>query len=125
MKNIFKSRMRFIIIPILGIAFLFLVSYLIMVLWNYTLPALLGVNAITLWQSLAIFFLCKILFGFGKGGPGRGGPPWARKYRNRRYSGLSEEERQKMKAHMRAKWCGWDDPEVTAGKTEDVENHEK
>lgn len=125
MKNIFKSRMRFIIIPILGIAFLLLVSYLVMVLWNYTLPGLLGVNAITLWQATALFFLCKILFGFGKGGSGRGGPPWARKHRNRRFNRLSDEEQQKMKDHMRAKWCGWDGPEMTPDKTGDAENHEK
>ncbi|WP_257658079.1 hypothetical protein [Parapedobacter lycopersici] len=125
MKKIFKSRMRFVVIPILAIAFLFLVSYLVMVLWNYTLPGLLGVSTITLWQSTALFFLCKILFGFGKGGPKRGGPPWAGKYRGAGFRDLSETEREKMKARMRARWCGWEDADPVRDREEDTQNHEK
>src|SRR5690606_25189764 len=125
MKRIFKSRMRFIAIPILAIAFLFLVSYLVMVLWNYTLPEVLEVNPINLWQSMALFLLCKILFGLGKGGPKGDGPPWSRKARYRRFNRLSEEDREKMKAHMRAKWCDWDEPETVPDNTDDTNNPEK
>lgn len=125
MKNIFKSKIRFIAIPILAIACLFFVSYLVMMLWNYTLPALLAVNPINLWQSMALFFLCKILFGFGKGGSKSDGPPWGRKARYRRLSRLSEEEREKLKARMRAKWCGWDEPEPMPDTINTSENREK
>ncbi|WP_257668997.1 hypothetical protein [Parapedobacter tibetensis] len=121
----YRSKMRFIVIPILGVAFVFLVSYLVMFLWNYTLPELFDVRTINLWQSMALFVLCKILFGFGKGGPRGGGPPWMRKSGYRKSSGLNEEEREKMKTYMRSKWCDWDDPTLAADKNDNIENHEK
>ncbi|RYZ93657.1 MAG: hypothetical protein EOP47_29400, partial [Sphingobacteriaceae bacterium] len=62
--------------PFAGAAFLALISFVVMQLWNCLLPAILGVSAITFWQAMGIFILCKILFGFGKGG--RCGPPWMR-----------------------------------------------
>jgi len=125
MKKIFRSRIRFVAIPVLAIGCLFLVSFLVMALWNYALPELLSVRPINLWQSMALFFLCKILFGFGKGSPKGDGPPWGKKARFRRFVRLSEEEREGMKAHLRAKWCSWNDPEVTKQDLNDNENHEK
>lgn len=54
------------IILILGFAFgvLCLESWLIMLLWNATLPAVFsGVTAIGFWQSVCINLLATILFG--------------------------------------------------------------
>jgi len=108
MKRIMRSKMRFIFIPILAVAFVLLVGFVIMHLWNYALPSITGVNAINLWQAIALFLLCKILFGFGKGGPKRGGGPWMKRSMRKKFEGLDEEEKERMRAYMKRKWCSWD-----------------
>ena len=124
MKTMFRSKFRFILIPLFGIAFLLLVSFLVMFLWNYTLPVIFGIQAINLWQAMALFLLCKILFGFGKGGPKGPGAPWMRK-RYKKFDNLSAAEKEKMKAYMRSRWCHWDDPAVVTENDDDVETNEK
>lgn len=59
---------RFIFIPIIGAAFLALITFVVMSLWNNILPTVIHVEPITFWQAAGIFILCKILFGFGKMG---------------------------------------------------------
>lgn len=107
MKKLFRSKIRFVFIPILALGFLFLVSFVVMHLWNYTLPALFGVSAINLWQSMALFFLCKLLFGFGGGGPGRGGRQWRKRAMRRKFDRMDESDKERFKAYMRGKWCQW------------------
>ncbi|HWV75254.1 MAG TPA: hypothetical protein VN040_26230 [Pseudosphingobacterium sp.] len=106
MKRIFRSKMRFVFFPLAGIAFVFLVSFLVMLLWNYTLPDVLGTKELSYWQAMTLFFLCKILFGFGGGG--RKGPPWARN-RHQNMGSWNDEEREKFKGYMRKRWCNWRD----------------
>jgi hypothetical protein len=49
---------------ILGIAlFIFIGGTIVMALWNWLLPQLLGLPAINFWQALGILLLCRILFG--------------------------------------------------------------
>ncbi len=117
-----RSKMRFIIIPIAGLAFLFLVSYLVMLLWNHTLPDILGTQTITYWQAMALFFLCKILFGFGGGGPRRGGPPWKKRAFGRKFEDLSEADKEAMQSYMRDRRYNWGRADWTSGKTETTEN---
>ena len=115
--------MRFVFIPIIAIAFVFLVGFLVMYLWNYTLPVIFGIPPITLWQSMALFFLCKILFGFGGGGPGRGGPPWrGRKAMRRKFERMSEEDKARVRAYMQSRSRCWGDAvEVPERKADDDE----
>jgi len=108
MKKLFRSKIRFVFIPIIAIGFLFLVSFVVMHLWNYTLPALFGVSAINLWQSMALFILCKLLFGFAGGGPKRGGPRWNKAAMRRRLDRMDETDKERFKAYMRRKWCNWE-----------------
>lgn len=108
MKRLF-FRGRFVFIPIGIAAFLSLISYVVMQLWNNLLPGILHVTAITFWQAMGIFILCKILFGFGKGGRGRnpwggnpwGGNPWMRHRMEERFKNMSAEEKEKFKQKMR------------------------
>jgi len=109
MKTLFRSKMRFVLIPIIAVAFIFLVAFLVMHLWNYTLPVLFGVGIINLWQAMALFLLCKILFGFGGGGPKRGGPPWRRKAMGRKFEQMSAEDRARVGAYMRSRSHCWGD----------------
>ena len=107
MRRVFY-RGRFIFIPIAAAAFLSLTSFVVMELWNNLLPAILHVSVITFWQALGIFILCKILFGFGKGG----GHKWGRRGFMRakmeeRFKHMTPEEQEKFKAQMTDRMCGW------------------
>ncbi len=80
MKNFFKHKMRgkspgeiagwiiFGTIAVVGLAILF--GFIIMWLWNWLMPELFGLTAITYWQAVGIFILFKILLG-GCGGGGK------------------------------------------------------
>ena len=47
---------------------------IVMLLWNWLVPALFGLRAVTFWQGLGLLALCRILFGgFGLGGGGHRG----------------------------------------------------
>lgn len=43
----------------------FLFGWVIMLLWNWLMPAIFNLGTITYWQGFGIFFLAKLLFGFG------------------------------------------------------------
>lgn len=131
MKTLFRSKMRFVLFPIMAVAFVFLVGFLVMTLWNHTLPMLFGISTITFWQAIMLFFLCKILFGFG-GGPGKGGPPWRRKAMQRKFARMGEEDKARMRAYMRSRSHCWEDEviedqsaDVPEGKTDEVEPNQK
>jgi len=102
MKQIFY-RGRYIFFPLIGIAFLSLVSFVVMQLWNHLLPDILHANTINFWQAMGLFILCKILFGFGKGG--RMGPPWKRGRMAERFKEMSPEEREQFKEKMKTWKC--------------------
>lgn len=95
----FFYRGRFIFIPLAAAAFLSLIGFVVMNLWNWLLPAILHVGVITFWQAIGIFVLCKILFGFGKGGgPGKGA--WMRHRMEEKFKNMTPEEREKFRAKM-------------------------
>jgi len=98
MKSFFYRR-RFIFIPFGVAAFLTVISFVVMTLWNNLLPQILHVGVITFWQAMGIFVLCKILFGFGKGGgPGKGA--WMRHRMQEKFKNMTPEEREKFRAKM-------------------------
>ncbi|MFO7612310.1 MAG: hypothetical protein R6W99_07490 [Clostridia bacterium] len=45
----------------------FLLGWIIMLLWNWLMPALFGLGTITYWQGFGIFFFAKLIFGFSGG----------------------------------------------------------
>ncbi|MDR2824052.1 MAG: hypothetical protein LBB41_02495 [Prevotellaceae bacterium] len=54
---------------IFGVAAFAAFTAIVMLLWNWLLPAIFGVAAINFWQALGVLVLSKILFGnfsFGK-----------------------------------------------------------
>ena len=101
MKSFFY-RGRFIFIPIAAAAFLSLISFVVMNLWNYLLPGIIHVGTITFWQAMGIFILSKILFGFGKGGHRMGGgSPWMRHRWEERFKNMTPEEREDWKRNLK------------------------
>ena len=75
----------FFIVVIIG--GFFLLSWIVMLLWNFVMPSLLKTAAISYWQSAGLLLLSKILFGGFRRRTGgfrnyegnRCGPPWRRK----------------------------------------------
>lgn len=65
-------------------------------LWNIVLPDVLGVKAITYWQSLGILVISKILFG--------GLANAKEKFRNRKRLGHDDGEMWKQK--LESRFCG-------------------
>jgi hypothetical protein len=102
----FFYRGRFIFIPIAAAAFVAITGFVVMNLWNFVIPAIFHVAAITFWQAVGIFVLCKILFGFGRKGHGmRGGAPWMRHRMEERLKNMSPEEKERFKAKWEQR-CG-------------------
>lgn len=108
MRKIFFEN-RFIFIPLAVAAFLTLISYVVMQLWNALLPGILHVGVITFWQAMGIFILCKILFGFGKGrgGWGRDKGPWMRHRMEEHYKQMTPEQKERFKQKMNDRMCGY------------------
>lgn len=106
MKEFFFKG-RFIFIPLGIAACLTLAGFAVMLLWNALLPDILFVNTITFWQALGIFLLCKILFGFGRGGRGcGGGPGWMRHRMEEKFKHMTPEQKEAFKQKMRDRACG-------------------
>ncbi len=56
-------------IAITALALLF--GYVVMLLWNWLMPAIFGLGIITFWQAVGIMILAKLFFGGFGGGSGR------------------------------------------------------
>ena len=104
------AKARFVFMPIVAAAFLSLVSYIVMQLWNNLLPEVIHVGTITFWQAMGIFILCKILFGFGRMGGGRGfGPGHKASFKQHlsdRFKNMSAEKRARFEERFGEKM--WD-----------------
>lgn len=92
-----RIRKLAVLIPI-GILAVALFGFVVMSLWNWLVPAVLGGQTITFWQALGMLVLSRILFGgFSRHG-GR------RKWRVvDNWNQLTPEEQEKFRAGMRRK----------------------
>lgn len=94
-----RRKKRFLLFPLIALAFMALASWIVMLLWNEILPAAMdGVHSITYWHAAGLLILGRLLFGrMGPGGGfkgrhGGGHPAWREKWKN-----MSEEEKKEMK----------------------------
>jgi hypothetical protein len=100
------------VIAIVAVA-ITVVSFLTMHLWNWLMPAVFGLHAITWPEALGLLVLSRILMG-GFRRPGGGcGPRWGwRRKMNARWEQMTPEERERFRAGMRGRWgCGGFGPE--------------
>ena len=89
-------------------------GFVVMHLWNWLMPAVFGLKAITFAQAIGLLVLSKILLGgFHKhgrrGGPCGGGRGGWKRHMEDRWGQMSEEEREKFRTGMRGRgrWgCG-------------------
>ncbi len=108
MRAKFRKMIWIAPFAILGmVLFAFLGGTIVMLLWNWLLPPLVGLPQVTFWQAFGILALSRILFG-GMGG--RGGAWRSRsKFRERmaeRWERMSPDERDRV----RESWESWRGP---------------
>jgi len=101
-------------LAILGLVlFIAIGGEIVLHLWNWLLPPLLGWRQITFWQALGILLLCRILFGgFGLHGDSRSNV--RRRMADRmadrvaeRWEQMTPEERERFRQRIRER-CGFD-----------------
>ncbi len=73
-------------------------AFVLMSLWNWLVPPIIGWKAIDYGQAIGLFVLAKILFGFGR--HGRGHWHW-RSRMAERWERMTPEERDKFRAGLR------------------------
>jgi Ca2+/H+ antiporter, TMEM165/GDT1 family len=88
-------------------------TFVVMSLWNWLMPALFGLRTLTFWQALGLLVLSKILLGGFRGRPG-GGMHWRRRMMER-YEQMTPEEREKFRQGMRGR-CEPFEPPAPAPK---------
>jgi hypothetical protein len=58
---------KWLLLPLIGIGAVVVIGYvggtLVQWLWNWLMPELFGLRAVTFWQALGLLALCRILFG--------------------------------------------------------------
>jgi hypothetical protein len=90
--NRFLRVLKFAVIGAVAFtAFGFVVTHL----WNYLMPGLFGLHAITFWQAVGLMVLGRLLFGGFR--PGRGGFGWRGGEMRRRWEQMTPEEREKFR----------------------------
>ena len=77
-------------------------SFVVMNLWNWLVPQVIGWHTINFWQALGLLVLSKILFGGFRGGPR--GMHWRHRMMER-WQQMTPEEREKFREGMRGR-CG-------------------
>lgn len=89
---------------VLTALFVVLAGYITMRLWNWLLPDLFNLPAISIWQALGLLVLSRILFGgWGRGGRSGGWARHRRQWRQKMEShmaGLTPEEQEKFRQKM-------------------------
>lgn len=97
-----RKKWMFFLIPPAIVLFIAVFGEIVMHLWNWLVPSLIGWRPITFWQALGILVLCRILFG----GLGSHGPNRSRRKLADRWEKLTPEEREKFRQNLRSTRCG-------------------
>ena len=82
------------------VAFITLVPYIVMLLWNAILPDVVGVKPLNFWQAAGLLLLAKILFG-GFGGRRGKWKHSKKKHWKNKWMDMSHEERQDAKTRWK------------------------
>ncbi len=109
-----KKAVKFVFVAAL---FMTVAVFATMSLWNWLMPMIFHLPALTFWQTLGLVVLSRILTG-GFGRSGRGG--WARgrawkRQMMQRMEAFSPAEREKFRQQMRSRCAGsWGRPAAEA-----------
>lgn len=97
-------------IAIMGVLAIGLLGFVVMSLWNWLVPALFGMKAISYWQAMGLLILSRILLG-----------GFHRHHRlnfhNRqrmfeRWEKMTPEERERFRQGFRGRHCGHHEPDM-------------
>ena len=81
------------------------VGWIVTLLWNWLMPTLFGLAAITFWQALGLFLLGRILVGSMRGFNGRHHRHHRRMHE--RWERMSAEERESFSRGLKHQCGGW------------------
>lgn len=95
---------------VLGLAFIAVLSWVVMGLWNALIPSLFHGPQLQFGQALGLLILSRILFG---GFRGRGGwhGHWRERMWRRHWESMTPQEREHLRARFKHR-CGWDPGEM-------------
>jgi hypothetical protein len=79
-------------------------SAAVMLLWNWLLPEIFDLPAISYWQAAGLLLLSKLIFGFGRGHKSHPGPQKWKAYWASKWSHIPEEDKMKWKETFAEKW---------------------
>jgi hypothetical protein len=86
--------------PVVVVAALAALGWLVMLLWNSVVPALFtGVRLIDYWHAIGLLVLSRVLFGGFRGGGG-----WRQHRHWRRWEAMTPEEREHFKESFQARY---------------------
>lgn len=74
-------------------------SAVVMLLWNWLIPAIFGLSVINFWQAAGILAFCRILFGSFSSryhGAGNGGMRHAKNHLREKWMNMTSEERKEF-----------------------------
>jgi hypothetical protein len=100
----FSKRKLILLSPLFLIAFaafLFLIGWVVMLLWNAVLVPAVGAGVITFWQGLGLLALSRLLVGGFSGRRNRRGNYWKDKWEN-----MSDEKKEAIKEKLKQKFEG-------------------
>ena len=123
-KTMFKTMIRKPVHRLIAIGIAFVVLALIVVggmgwavlhLWNWLMPEVFGLRAVSFWQAVGLMALSWILFG----GPGWMGPRSPRRYAYsrgdwQRWQQMTPEQRAAFREGLRGQWGDRHTPESEA-----------
>ena len=90
---------------VMGVAFLAVFTYVVMLLWNWLVPELFSGPILTYWQTLGILVLSKILLS-GLGPGHKSSRSWRSKHRRWSHRHPSSYWRKKFEEKMNGKVAG-------------------
>ena len=86
---------------LIGFAFVVVIGLVVMALWNWLVPGLLGGSDITFLQAIGVLVLSRILFGNMGSGAKNNQKPWRKKFAEK-VAEMSPDEREQFRKE-------WDD----------------
>lgn len=104
-----KKIVKFIGYALMALAFIALLNWIVMLLWNGVLADVTPVSKITYWQSLGLLALAKLLFGSWQHKGHEKKQHWKMKMAQR-MGNMSDEERAKMKEEWHKCCSRWSPP---------------
>ena len=88
-----------------AIVAVFVFGFAVMLLWNWLMPDLFGLKAVSYWQAWGILALSWILFGGLRGHGHHHHGRWKHRMAER-WMKMTPEEREKFKREMHERWHG-------------------